>query len=616
MAQIISDKNDIEFVLYEQMEFEKLFKTKKYKALNRKMSDMVISEIRNFAVKEIYPTYKESDRNGASYENGRVKVPECFYNLHKKYVESEWIALTQSQEYGGQELPYMLAQVVWDYVMGANYSFSMLGVLANGAGKLIELGASEEIKKLYLEKVYTGRWAATMLLTEPNAGSDVGALTTTAKKRKDGTYTLKGNKIFISYGDHDLTENIIHPVLARVEGAPMGSKGISLFLVPKYLVNIDGSIGEFNNIVCTGIEKKMGLHGSPTCSMSLGEQGECRGFLLGEENKGLNMMFFMINDVRLEVGMQALGHASTAYLHAAKYASERMQGREPRKKENCSSQVPIIRHPDVRRMLLGMKSYTEGMRSFVYYISKCMDIISITENPNEKKYLRKLINFLTPILKAYNSSVGFDVCVQALQVFGGYGYTQDYPVEQIVRDCKICSIYEGTEGIQAIDLLLRKLGMDDGNVLKDLDSEMQKTISSARNIPCLKNIAKKVEIFLEEYIDTSEYLKEIISSEKYEEGYAFAVPYLFVSGELIISWMLLWRAVVSINTLIKMKDKTVHEQKSKNGPKMQKKEFYEGQIKSAEYFIDVMLPITRGKLEGIRSGNKAIIEISESAFAG
>ena len=616
MTQLISDKNDIEFVLYEQMEFEELFKSKKYKTLNRKMSDMVINEIRNFALKEILPTYQESDRNGASYESGKVKVPDCFYNLHKKYVESEWIALTQSQEYGGQELPHMLAQVVWDYVMGGNYSFSMLGVLANGAGKLIELGASEKIKKLYLEKVYTGKWAATMLLTEPNAGSDVGALTTTAKKKKDGTYALKGNKIFISYGDHDLTENIIHPVLARVEGAPSGSKGISLFLVPKYRVNPDGSIGGFNNIVCIGIEKKMGLHGSPTCSMSLGEKGECQGILLGEENKGLNLMFFMINDVRMEVGMQALGHASTAYLHAVKYASERLQGREIIKGNVCSAQVPIIKHPDVRRMLLEMKSYTEGMRSFVYYISKCMDKISISDDSKEQNYLRKLINFLTPVLKAYNSSIGFDVCVQALQVFGGYGFTQDYPIEQIVRDCKICSIYEGTEGIQATDLLIRKLGMDDSNILTYLDSEIQKTITSARNISCLKNITKKIKIFLEEYLNTAKYLKEVISSEKYKEGYAYAVPFLFVSGDLIISWMLLWRAVVASNKLSKIADKTAKKQKLTNGPEMKKKDFYEGQIRAAEYFIDVVLPVSRGKLEGIQSGNKAIIEISETAFTG
>ena len=338
MAEVIADRRDIEFVLYEQLNTQSILNSGAYSDVNRKMADMVIKEARNLAVKEILPTYTLCDKEGVLFDKGEVKVPECFRPVHKLLVEGEWGALTENPEYGGQGLPHIVAQAALEYMIGANYTLMTYAILGHGAGKMVDLFGTPAQKKLFLKKMYTCEWGATMLLTEPQAGSDLGALSTSAVKNDDGTYSITGNKIFITNGQQNLTENIIHPVLARIEGAPDGTKGISIFLVPKIWVNEDGSLGEPNDVVCTGVEEKMGIHGSPTCSMSLGSAGKCRGWLLGEENQGMAIMFHMMNDVRLEVGTQAFTHASCAYLHALTYAEGRLQGRalEDSAKPGCS----------------------------------------------------------------------------------------------------------------------------------------------------------------------------------------------------------------------------------------------------------------------------------------
>ncbi|MEK6192834.1 MAG: acyl-CoA dehydrogenase family protein, partial [Deltaproteobacteria bacterium] len=328
MAQVIADRRDIEFALYEQMDTEALIECDKYADLNRKMFDMIISEARSFAIKELLPTYAEGDKIGLKFEKGQVKVPECFHRPHKLIIENEWTSLTEDPEVGGQGLPHIIDLAASEYITGGNYALMNYARMGHGTGKMVELFGTEELKNLFLEKLYTGVWGGTMLLTESSAGSDVGALTTSAEKNPDGTYTIKGDKIFITNGDHDLADNIIHPVLARIEGAPAGTKGISIFLVPKVWVNTDGSLGESNDVVCTGIEEKMGIHASATCSISLGSKGGCRGLLLGEENKGMRIMFHMMNEARLGVGCQGFNHATTAYLYAVNYARERLQGRD------------------------------------------------------------------------------------------------------------------------------------------------------------------------------------------------------------------------------------------------------------------------------------------------
>ncbi len=308
MAQQIADRRDVDFVLHEMLQVEQLSKHEKFADFNKKTVDLVISEARNLAIKEILPTMEIGDREGAKFDKGRVTVPESFHRAYELFKEGEWLAMPEDPEWGGQGMPRSVALAANDYLVGANFAFMMYPGLTHGAGKLVETFGTDKQKELFLKKMYTGEWAGTMLLTEPEAGSDVGALTTTAVKNDDGTYSITGNKIFISSGEHDLVENIIHPVLARIEGAPEGTKGISLFLVPKIWVNDDGSLGEPNDVVCTGIEEKMGIHGNATCSLALGGKGKCKGTLLGEENKGMRAMFIMMNEARLH-------HKVSLYCH-------------------------------------------------------------------------------------------------------------------------------------------------------------------------------------------------------------------------------------------------------------------------------------------------------------
>ena len=604
MAQVIADRRDIEFTLYEQMETESLLEYDKYADLNRKMFDMIISEARSFAVKELLPTYAEGDKIGLIFEKGQVKVPECFHRPHKLIIENEWTSLTEDPDWGGQGLPHIIDLAASEYIVGGNYALMNYARMGHGTGKMVELFGTDEQKNLFLEKLYTGVWGGTMLLTESNAGSDVGALTTTAEKNPDGTYTIKGDKIFITNGDHDLADNIIHPVLARIEGAPAGTKGISIFLVPKIWVNEDGSLGESNDVVCTGIEEKMGIHASATCSISLGSKGKCRGFLLGEENQGMRIMFHMMNEARLGVGFQGFNHATTAYLYAVNYARERLQGRDMDDlADKSAAQVPIIRHPDVRRMLLWMKAHVDGMRSFVYYVGRCFDLLENAADAEEKALYQGLTDLLTPLVKAYCAQRGFDVCIQAMQVYGGYGYTKEYPIEQLARDCKIASIYEGTDGIQAMDLLGRKLGMDEGKVFMGFMGEVQKVIASAREAKGLGPLADKLENALNRLGETALHLGKKGVSPEFKTAFAHAFPFLESMGDVIIAWMLLWRASIAAEKL-------------DNGAKKKDVNFYEGQLKTAEFFIKTVIPVTCGKMDAIKESSDAAVAISEASFGG
>ncbi len=603
MAQVIVDKRDIAFVLHEQLGVETLARHERFSDFNRKTVDLILAEARNLAVKEMLPALKQGDEEGCRFEKGSVKVPESFHRIYELFREGEWIAPCDAPEWGGQGMPETVSLAVKNWFHGANFPFVLTILLAHGAGKLVEIFGTEPQKALYLKKMYSGEWGGTMLLTEPSAGSDVGALTTTAVKNDDGTYSLTGNKIFISSGDHDLVPNIIHPVLARIEGAPAGTAGISLFLVPKFLVNDDGSLGEANDIVCTGIEEKMGIHGSPTCSMTLGGKGRCIGTLLGEENRGMRAMFVMMNEARLDVGMQALGCASASYMNAVTYARERTQGRDLGAAGKDAPAVPIIKHPDMRRMLLSMKCFSEAMRSILFYTGFCEDLKTVTEDREEKARLQGLIDVLIPIAKGYVTDRAFEVCSNGVQVFGGYGYTKEYPQEQYLRDCKITHIYEGTNGIQAMDLLGRKLRMDGGRAFGELLSEIRQTIRTAGEIPSLGNLARETETTLEKLEETTRVLTACAASEKMRCAFAHAYAFMEVTGDMVTAWMLLWRAVVAA-------------QKLESGPSKKERAFYEGQTASARFFIRSFLPVCRGKMDVIMEGDPVAVEISDEAFGG
>ncbi|MDZ7830435.1 MAG: acyl-CoA dehydrogenase [Desulfobacterales bacterium] len=615
--QYIADRRDVDFVLYEQMDAEKLTKTEKYGDLNKKALDMVINEARNFAVKEILPTYAEGDRNGARYENGQVIAPECYRRPLELFREGEWIAMTEDPEIGGQGLPHLIAQAANEYLIGANFAFAAFAVLGHGTGKMIELFGTEQQKEMFLNNLYNGRWGGTMVLTESNAGSDVGNLETTAVKNDDGTYSITGNKIFITNGDQNMTENIIHPVLARIEGAPKGSKGISLFIVPKIWVNEDGSLGEPNDVVPTGIEEKMGLHGSPTTALAFGSKGKCRGLLLGEENKGMRVMFYMMNEARLGVGLQGLNHASGAYLYAVNYARERLQGKDLMQMSDPEAPaVPIITHPDVRRMLIWMKAYVDGMRSFVYYVASLFDREELADSDAERDTAQGLIDLLTPLVKAYCTDVGYDVCVQAIQVYGGYGYTCDYPVEQLTRDAKIASIYEGTNGIQAMDLLGRKLGMKKGQVFMDFLGEIHKTVAEAKSIEALSDMATRVEEAVSRLGEVAMHIGKAAMSEKVKTAFAEAYPFLMVTGDVIMAWMHLWRAVAAAPKLEKLAGSLDDAARLEKAEKNKDAAFYDGQLRTAQYFIHSILPQTLGRMNAVQQSNDAPVQMSEKSFGG
>ncbi len=612
MAQLISDRRDIDFVLHEQLG---MVEHELFEDFNKKTVDLILAEARNLAVKEILPTQKLGDEEGCIFENGTVKVPESFQRAWELYREGEWLAMTDDPEVGGQGMPKLVGLAAIEYLVGANPSFMLYSAMTHGAAKLVEKFGNEEQKKLYMKKMFSGEWGGTMLLTEPEAGSDVGALTTSAKKNDDGTYSITGAKIFISAGEHDLVDNIIHPVLARIEGAPAGTKGISLFLVPKYKVNEDGSPGEFNNIVCTGIEHKMGIHGNATCSLSLGEKGQCTGTLLGEENKGMPEMFMMMNESRAFVGLQGFGVATASYMFALDYARTRIQGRHLMKSRDPEAKdVTIIEHPDVRRQLLNMKAMVEGMRSLLYFNAKCSDIVETTDDKEEKEKYSGMIELLTPIVKGYVTDKALEVCSHGVQVFGGYGYTREFPVEQLMRDSRIFMIYEGTNGIQAMDLLGRKLPMNKGKIFAEFLNAIKSVVAEAKNTEGLEKLAEKVEKAVLKLESTGEILGKRARSEKMMNAYSFAHPFLEVTGDVTMAWMLLWRAVVASPKLAKKAGSLEKEAVAAKAAKNKDAAYYAGQIKTAAFFINTLLPSTLGKMDAIVEGDTSVEDMPEASF--
>jgi alkylation response protein AidB-like acyl-CoA dehydrogenase len=600
MAQVIADRRDVDFVLHEQLEVGQLSRHEKFAEFNPKTIDLIVTEARNLALKELLPYLREADEEGCTFDSGRVRVPKAFHRAYDLFRQGEWIAMCDDPAWGGQGMPATVALAANNYFNGANFPFMLHNILIHGAGKLVERFGTDKQKKLYLKNMYTGKWGGSMLLTEPEAGSDVGALTTKAVKNDDGTYHISGSKIFISSGENDLVENIIHPVLARIDGAPAGTAGISLFLVPKYWVNDDGSTGGFNDVVCTGIEHKMGIHGSPTCSMTLGGKGQCRGTLLGEKNKGMRAMFVMMNEARLHVGMQGFACAGASYLNALNYAKERIQGAALTAPKG-SAGVPIIGHPDIRRILLTMKTVSEGMRSLLFYVGFLEDMMSISSKEDDKARYQGLIDVLIPVAKGYVTDRAFEMCSLGVQVFGGYGFTKEYPQEQLLRDCKITQIYEGTNGIQAMDLLGRKLSLNNGQAFMDLVSEVEKTIADARKQDSLASLAGTLETTLNHLKETAGKLAGNLGSTHILTAFAHAHPFLDACGDTLMGWMLLWRAVTA-------------SQKLADNPKKKDAAFYQGQVLGARFFINTVLPVAQAKMAVIQAGDTSALDMAEASF--
>jgi len=619
MSNLLVNTKDQQFILFEQLGVENLFKSSKYADYSRETVDMVLSEAEKMALEVILPTYVDGDREGCTFKDGKVSVPKSFHSAFKKFVEAGWQCCTKDPEVGGQGMPISVSTACFELFQAANYPFIMYPMLTTGAAGLIEHFGTEEQKNKYMYKMFACEWAGTMCLTEPSTGTDVGALKTTAKRLPDGTYSITGTKIFISGGDHDLCPNIIHPVLARIEGDPAGTRGISIFIVPKYRVNDDGSLGEFND-VCTGnIEHKMGIKGSATCTLNFGDEGKCVGELLGKERGGMGIKFQMMNDARLEVGVQALGTATAAYEHAVAYAKERIQGVAIWDMKNPDAKpVPIIQHPDIRRTLLWMKSHVEGIRVLLYYTAYCMDMAAISENKIDKAKWQGLAELLIPVCKAYSSDKAMLVCSKAMDVYGGYGFCSEYPVEQYLRDCKITTIYEGTNGIQALDLVGRKLAQRRGEFMMGLYSEVYSIITRSKGYADLSVPCNYLEDALKAVTDLTTHFYRLSRGASFLIPVLNASPYLELFGDIAAGSLLMQAATIANEKL-----NAIYTEKGAKGSRAKQRAlihenknvaFYNGKIASARFFALNILSTIKARCDAIKVGDREPIEMAEEGF--
>jgi len=621
MANLLVDMRDQAFTLYEMLDIERLAGYPRFADYSKDMFDMVLNEAEKLAVNDVFPTNELGDKNPSEFVDGTVKVPKEVHDVYKKYIEGGWVTVSDDIEVGGQGFPEVINAATKELFGAANFAFMMFPGLGHGAAKLIEIYGTEEQKRKYMDRMYTGEWGGTMCLTEPGAGSDVGALATTAKPIGDGKFKISGTKIFISAGDQDLTDNIVHPVLARIEGAPAGTKGISIFLVPKYRVNDDGSLGELNDINVGNIEHKMGIKLSPTCTLNFGDNDDCIGELLGEENKGMRVMFNMMNEARLGVGIQGLGHATAAYLHAVNYARERLQGADLANFRNPDApRVPIINHPDVRRMLLWMKGQVEGLRALMYWIAFCEDMAKSVEDEVEKEKYHGFVELMTPICKTWGSDMGFRVTEYAIQVYGGYGYTTEYPVEQFMRDCKIASIYEGTSGIQAMDLVARKLGQSKGANFMNFVTLINETVEKCKGIPTLKDAAEELDKAKNTMAEIGGFFAQCGAEGKFLVPIGNAMPFLELMSNVTLGWLLLWQASISHEKLEAVKkDKGVTDDDWAGLAELYKDNrdaaYYQGKVASAKYYASYVLPHVEANAKAIKKEDMSIMEIAETAFA-
>ena len=535
---------DIRYALDHMAGFGALERSGAFPELSDDLVSAILEEMGKYCDQVLAPLNVESDQNGAKLENGLVRTTPGFKEAYQQYVEAGWNALAFPEEIGGQGLPSTLAVALVDALNASCMSFAIGTTLTTGAVKAVKAVGTQDQKKLFLEKMVSGEWTGTMNLTEPQAGSDLSAIRSKAEPVGDGRYKISGQKIFITYGDHDLTENIIHLVLARLPDAPKGTAGISMFLVPKVHVNENGSLGARNDVHCVGLEEKMGLHGSPTSVMAFGENGECYGTLLGEEHKGLKNMFIMMNAARLDVGVQGVGVAERAFQRALDYAQDRKQGRAPGVKSG--DMIAIYEHADVRRMLYSMKALVEASRGICYGNAVAYDLARHSTDEKQKKEAKALEELLTPISKAWSTDRANDVTSLGVQIHGGMGYIEETGAAQHMRDARIAAIYEGTNGIQAMDLVGRKLQGDGGAAAKAFITNVKEeaVILSAGKRPDLHHIGERLLAAAEALEASTDWLLAAATKNQ-EDVLAGATPYLKQFGNVAGGYYLSKGAIAS-----------------------------------------------------------------------
>ena len=543
------DLQDLQFQLFDWLGLEDLLADAKFEEWDREGVEMVLAEACELAIKELAAVNQECDREGVTWKDGQVTVPEPMVRVWNLYREGGWLGCTSTPDLGGLGLPESVGTVVNDIFSGANLAFCLVSLLTKGASELIEHHGGDELRSRFCENMISGQWTGTMCLTEPHAGSDVGASTTRAEPQEDGTYLISGEKIFITSGEHNMAENIIHAVLARTPAAPAGTRGLSLFAVPKVWVHEDGSLGDDNDVYCAGVEHKLGIHASPTCSMIFGREGRCRGYLLGEEGQGMPLMFEMMNAARLEVGVEGAAVGAAAFEAARAYAHERLQMRHwDRRAGRKDPQVSIVEHPDVRRMLLTSSAYVQAMRAVLMRTAMYLD--RSRQKGDDYELMSALVALMTPVCKAWASDWGFRVTEWCMQVYGGYGYTADYPAEQYMRDVKITSIYEGTNGIQALDFVGRKLPMNGGIAIQHLMKELTGTVAEARAHEALSSSAEQLSSALERF---GQLLGDLPRRDDGGLGVMLnAVPILDAFGAILGGGFLLQQALIAHSQLVSL----------------------------------------------------------------
>jgi len=560
--------------------------------------DAILEEAAKFCEQVLQPLNKVGDEVGCKRnDDGSVTTPPGFKDAYKQFCEAGWPTLTAPEEYGGQGMPQIIGTAIGEYVLSANHSFEMYQGLTSGAIASLLVKASDELKQTYVPNMVTGKWTGTMNLTEPHCGTDLGLLKTRADPDPDGSYSITGTKIFISSGEHDLSENIIHLVLAKITGAPDNVKGISLFVVPKFLVNEDGSLGERNSLGCGALEKKMGIHGNATCVMNY---DGAKGWLVGEPEKGLQAMFIMMNAARLGVGLQGLAQGEVAYQNAAAYARDRRQSRalKESEREAGAKADPIIVHPDVRRMLMEARAWNEGGRALVLWGALLVDLVRRSPDEAERRNADDLLGLLTPVIKGYLTDKGFAAAVHAQQVLGGHGYIREHGIEQFVRDARITQIYEGTNGIQAMDLVGRKLPREGGRAIRAFFELIGKDIADAKGAGDPAGLGSALEPALGDLQAATMWLAQNGMADPDNAG-AGAYAYMELMGLVSLGWMWLKIAASAQRALDDGTDDRA---------------FHEAKRATAAFYAQRELPMSTAFRRKVEAGAETLMKIPAEAF--
>ncbi len=588
--------DDIRFLLNDVHDVAQLAALPGYEDATPDMIDAVLEGGARMCEDVLFPINQSGDLEGVTFANGVVTTPSGFKEAYARYIEDGWTAVGSDKAYGGQGLPEAVRFVMEEMLCSANLSFSMYPGLSHGACSALISHGSQELKDRFMPKLVDGTWAGTMCLTEAHAGTDLGIITTKAVPAGDGAYQITGQKIFISAGDHDLTENIVHLVLAKLPDAPSGTKGISMFLVPKFLPTDEGTPGTRNAVQCGSIEHKMGIKASATCVLNF---DNATGWMVGEPHKGMRAMFVMMNGARLAVGLQGLGLAEVAYQNALAYAKDRLQGRSLTGPKNPSGPADsIMVHPDVRKGLLRMKAFNEGMRSLAYWVGIRIDVEQKHPDPAKREEAEDLVALMTPVLKAFLTDKGFDNTNTALQTLGGHGYIREYGIEQYVRDARIAQIYEGTNAVQALDLVGRKLPMKGGGLVRRFLETVKADIDVAMANPDFEEFAKPLAASLYQLQKATMLLAERGFANPDEAG-AAATEYLHLMGYVAVGWQ--WLRMVTVAT------EQLTEGKGN-------KRFRQAKIKTARFYFARLLPEAATLLAAIQSGSASIMALNEDEF--